>query len=460
MDPLSNELLPLRISPPWEVVAAIVHQADPETLKALSLVSHDFHVETASTLCRVISICALSLESNGVDNFPLKRVRDATATLQTHSRLQHIRRVRFRLCASLGGPGDSSVEEGLGGLFTAFQGIKNIEVLELDILFHQLAIARCLNEIPLPRGLRQIEIWSLGPIIVSLRAEFWDRHREQLTSLTLLTAGPAEFEADTKKVSFPALEHLYIHEPELIQYFQLPLAKTLRSLAINQIRLQDIEAFEATISVVHPEPLCPRFHPPCLSFRAPTYIYNASPIEEFSFGFTSLEHIPDPSIVYTTILTHMPRLRKLVARHGIFHCTRAVMRASNALVMNNKNLEELHLVLPPWTIHDPLPSLLDAKAFLQQAVSEDDAFAVAGSEAATGDFEREARLLMVVGEKSTTIAKFARLAMALKECRSLTRLSLFCGEMGGGTPDLNETSDLPPIVLVRNGLNMSWRVAA
>lgn len=436
MDPPPNQLLPLNV--PWDVIATIIKQTDSKTLKALSLVSRDFHTESAPILCRVFSVCVLpNSDSSAANDVAIARVHDLTTTLRTHSRLHYIRHVRLHLCASLGGHDDTNAKLYLAKLFGAFRRIKNIEVLELHILFHQHIVARCLNEIPLARGLKRIEIWSFGPIVASIKAEFWDRQREQLTSLTLLTPAPA-LEADTdisSKLCFPALERLHIYGSRLIRCFQLPLAKTLRSLAIDQIRLQDVEAFQAAISL-HSKP-SPSSQLLPSSRRVS---YSASSIEEFTFGFSSLEPVPDPSIVYTAILQHMPRLRKLVARHDIFPCARTTIRASTALVRNNRDLEKFDLILPLWAVRDPTPLAGTETLRASLQTLEGDPFVAGHPE----DH---------VVRGMSNVAKFASLAQACSQCESLSRLSFSYGEKaadGVNTPIL--------IVLVRDGVSVPWEV--
>ncbi|KAF8322047.1 hypothetical protein DL93DRAFT_1244622 [Clavulina sp. PMI_390] len=416
---------PIRAYVPWDIVASIIDQADPETLKELSLVSKEFSLEAASGLCHTFSVC-LAPRSSTNRHYAVTRLSDATLCLQKHSRFRHIRHIRFRICTSLGP--SNVARDSLGRLFRAIQRLENLEVLELDILHHQIDVVHSMRTFPLARakgGLAQIVVTSCGPALPFFRDAFRIAHAPRLRSCTLLASSespapapiihPTSQRTYDDRLTLPALEHLHVRQPSLLGYLSLSVASNMRSLVIDHVRPTDLDHLRATLvpspSSATPFPTIPLNQMMLLepghlhstptttsairparssSYRTRSTMNEKSPdggpagvIETLCFGYQSTDMAPDPSIMYTEIASRLSALRYLVARHCPFPhggessaLPASLLRTASAL-RHLRCLEVYHLMIPmgtPMPLSEPawssnMASLMDCFARFQLSSS-------------------------------------------------------------------------------------------
>lgn len=343
----ASDAFPKSFDLPWDIFTAIIDNADVQALKAMSLVCRDFFIESAPALYRCFAANVKPTHDPLMSQLLMLQLQ--TEALKQHSHFHLIKHVHVTLDRSMTRTlGDGmKVLDHLVALFQAIGDVEQLEVLELELGSAQAIVTGCLRAIPLPASLKEIRIFSKDSFLLSLGAEFWQRHSRNLHTLAIL-APPATNSMDTPAMtkSYMSLENLHLHSANLTHHLTLP--PTLRSLIIEQIRGEDIDSLllalqppsESEPVIAPPSPRLKMVGSPKRMVAATqTRTTAASHLEEFSFGYL----VGNPSRVYSALVANMPRLRKLTARHGPFPPWE-VMNAC-AVLRGLSELEELE-----WTV--------------------------------------------------------------------------------------------------------------
>jgi hypothetical protein len=126
-------------------------------------------------------------------------------------------------------------------------------------------------------------------------------------------------------VPFTALRDLHISDVDILRGLHVP-ENTLRSLIIQDIGADDVSAVYDALA--KPQLLAiQKGAPPQMRIAPKPHIPVITNIEIFNFGLDGSE----PSKIYTSIVAHMPHLRKLTGRHEPFP-KEAFSRARNTLL--------------------------------------------------------------------------------------------------------------------------------
>lgn len=337
---------------PWDIIAAVIGRADWPTLKAMSLACRDLYIEAAPALYRCFGFkVTFSLRPCTA----VEQIQYQQKVLFGHSHLSHVKRIHVTLEAAKNGRSSSSggVFDCIITLFKAIRSIKQLESLDLDLFYGPAVVTGFLRVISLPSSLKQLRIFTNDPFLLSLGNEFWARHVDTLRSLAIIA--PPAIESTDVPQTFAALEHLHIREGNLTPFIGIP--RTTRSLTVDNIRDSDIAGLYNTLTT-------PSTSPP--SETSATVLTGnergarlkvkldqdvaASKLDEFDFGYTET----DPSRAYAALVGHMPRLRKLIARHGAFPSPQALESACRT-ISDLRHLEEFE-----WDVGQVGPIVDDA----------------------------------------------------------------------------------------------------
>lgn len=293
----SKEAVPLPGPPdplliPYDVQYAIIEFLDFESLKIASLLNQDHHHQAEKYLWK--SFTLLADHSSTAE--ARKMLQDRCEAVLTHA--TYLRHLRLFIKSPLGIEGeDEEVERILQQGLRAMQSAVNIVSLDVRSFYHNAAIAQGISGMPFAPCLTS---FTTDLVCGDELSGFWASH-PLLGSLDLLSR-----EASTTPLNFQTLPSLTTLRVASAHQAHVALASNLTSFTIRKIKDED----------------CP------ILLR-----YLASSIASLTHLDITVkpQSLPTP-VIYTEIIAHFQRLRKLRISHACIPDTAGQITASNVIV--------------------------------------------------------------------------------------------------------------------------------
>jgi hypothetical protein len=327
-----------------------------------------------------------------------------TDTLKNHSRAQYIKHVYFDLYGKLRNTrGRPSVKVQFTELFLTFKRLTRFELLEIDLSVSTPALLEALRDVELPTTLSHLHLFcDIPDIVTTLGESFWNRHAPHLTSLAFTGTAEEDSPEESFPAPFPILKDLTVAYPYAIADLDIS-GNTLRSLAIAEIGWNEVSE------------LCE-----VLANSSSSGTPIMANLESFAFGCTDF----DPSYMYTSVVAHMPQLRKVKGQHDRFPSERSLSDVRDAL-LGLQHLEEFE-----WDTEDRLFIVKIGEPDQQMMVMDEGDDSYGNDEGSRSRAEEEGCI------------KFAE---SLNKCKSLRRVIFW-------NPIFDDTG----IVVTRTGFGTPW----